>query len=144
MTHTSIWTMHLDHMAITASNLRDASARFKVLVIFTLFGLVLGVVVGWAVEADRVDPQEREHAAAYAAGWAMQSVGLAGQPNAHATKFLTVYRTIESKFPDSGAAIESAATRVALFPWPVVGVFMGWGLLLIYSRFLAYSKSKTE
>lgn len=131
-------------MAITHSNIRDASARFKALVIFTLLGLVLGVVVGWAVESDRLDPEEREHAAAYAAGWAMQAVGLAGPPNSHEPQIVTAYRTISTKFPDSAAAIESAVKRVALFPWPLIGALMGWGLLAMYSRFLAFNKSTTE
>lgn len=131
-------------MAITHSNIRDASARFKSLVVFTLFGFVLGVLVGWTVEADRLNPQEREHAAAYAAGWTMQAVGLAGRPNSHEPQFVTVYRTISTKFPDSAAVIEAAMKRVALFPWPLIGVLMGWGLMSIYSRFLSFSKGATE
>lgn len=131
-------------MAITHSNIRDASARFKALMIFTLVGLVLGVLVGWAVEADRLNSQEREHATAYAAGWAMQAVGLAGRPNSHEPKFVTVYRTISTKLPDSAAAIEEAIKRIALFPWPLIGMLMGWGLMSIYSRLLSFSKGATE
>jgi hypothetical protein len=131
-------------MAITASNMRDASTRFRALVVFTVLGLLLGVAIGLQIEIGKLDQEEREHVTAYAAGRAFTAIGLTGLGGSHEPFFLTTYRTIRQKFPASADAMEAATSRALWFPWPLIGVLMGFGLMAIYSKFLAFSKGTTE
>jgi hypothetical protein len=131
-------------MAITHSNIRDASARFRALLIFSCLGLALGIATGFHIETGKLTEQERAHVAAYTAGRAYTAFDLADVGGLREPLFVTTYRTIQTKFPASADAMETATSRALWFPWPPVGVLMGWGLMALYSRFLAFSKSTPE
>jgi len=131
-------------MAITASNLSDARARFRALMIFAVLGLALGVALGLHIEAGKLTEQERRHATAYTSGRAFVALGLAGVGGLREPLFVTTFHTIREKFPDNADAIDTAISRALWFPWPLLGLLMGFGLMSIYSRFLTFSKGTTE
>lgn len=127
-------------MAITTQGVKNFGLRVRLAVFFTLASVFISMAIGWHYQASKLAENERPHAFTFAVGLVMTKLDLDKDQLTANAEPLRVFQHITQQFPQNAENMRLAAYRAFLFPWPVLGLFAGVGLLAGFSKLLTQTR----
>lgn len=123
-------------MSITKTGVQNLSLRLRLLGVAVLAGWAIGTAGGWAWETREFSAVERDHFGEYTQAQALALVGLTRNIRGEPTPSAMYLGWLAKHYPAHAQLFAAKSRRIFLYPFPLVGVLGGLGLLFGLSHLM--------